>query len=192
MPILIPGKRDRQGRLSRKGRSAVATLQLTAMVDLFTVLAVFLLQNYGSTGAVISIPKEVELPKATATKELKPSSVVTVSKKEISINNTKIASYLEIQQNKDWLIKDLKNEIQKIIQKEKQNKKTTKGNLVSMIKNQKSKNSNSNQEKIDSFLKLTIQADKNVEYLTVKKVIYTAMESGIREVNFAVLGKEKK
>jgi len=43
--IYTPGLRSRRGRAKGSKRDAVAVLQLTAMVDLFTVLVVFLLQT---------------------------------------------------------------------------------------------------------------------------------------------------
>ena len=43
------------------------------------IAQIFLLQSYNTTGEVIHIPKEVELPKATAVKELFPAHVVIVS-----------------------------------------------------------------------------------------------------------------
>jgi biopolymer transport protein ExbD len=36
-------------------------------------------------------------------------------------------------------------------------------------------------------MKITIQADKSVDFLTVKKVMYTVTEAGIAEINFAVI-----
>ena len=41
MPIHVPGKRNKRNKKVGGKRSAVAVLQLTAMVDMFTVLAVF-------------------------------------------------------------------------------------------------------------------------------------------------------
>jgi hypothetical protein len=58
MPIHPPGERFRYSRLLRKKkgkRDVAAVLQLTAMVDMFTVLVVFLLQNYNVTGQVLYI-----------------------------------------------------------------------------------------------------------------------------------------
>ena len=49
MPIHRPGERHRYHNIlsRRKGkRGLTAILSLTAMVDMFTVLAIFLLQNY--------------------------------------------------------------------------------------------------------------------------------------------------
>ena len=41
----------------RKGkRDVTALLSLTAMVDMFTVLVIFLLQNYNTTGEILYIP----------------------------------------------------------------------------------------------------------------------------------------
>ena len=45
MAIYVPGKRDRRGVRAGAKRNVVAVLQLTAMVDMFTVLVVFLLQK---------------------------------------------------------------------------------------------------------------------------------------------------
>ncbi|MEK7356260.1 MAG: adventurous gliding motility protein S, partial [Bdellovibrionota bacterium] len=61
MAIYAPGRRDRHNRPERStSRSVMAHLSLTAMVDMFTVLAVFLLQNYQTTGEVIDITDNVE------------------------------------------------------------------------------------------------------------------------------------
>jgi biopolymer transport protein ExbD len=34
---------------------------------------------------------------------------------------------------------------------------------------------------------MTIQADQKIDFLTLKKVMYTATEAGIVQINFAVL-----
>ena len=57
MAIHAPGRRARNNkRAMGPKRNAVASLSLTALVDMFTVLTIFLLQNYNSTGEVIHIP----------------------------------------------------------------------------------------------------------------------------------------
>ena len=107
MAIFRPGQRHRyHNLLKRKSskRGVTATLSLTAMVDLFTVLVIFLLQNYNTTGEIIFIPKEVILPKANRVNELKPSVVVTVSAKEVLIDRTKVATFEEVQAATDWEI----------------------------------------------------------------------------------------
>lgn len=195
MAIFIPGKRDRHGRLKAGGRSAVAVLQLTAMVDLFTVLAVFLLQNYASTGEVISMKKDIQLPSASATKKLNPSPVVLISHKEIALNQKKISNYSDVRQSKDWIIQDLQQALTALIQKEKQKHKQSQQKLHHLIKQAKNTliSSPEDRKKIKEIShKITIQADKSIDFLTIKKVIFTALESGVHEVNFAVLQSKKK
>jgi len=110
MAIHPPGEKFRNSRLlsRKKGkRDVVAILSLTAMVDMFTVLVVFLLQNYNITGQVIYIPKEVTLPKAERIKDLKPAVVVTISKKEILLDKTSVISFDDLRAQADWMIQPL-------------------------------------------------------------------------------------
>ena len=50
------------------------------------------------------------------------------------------------------------------------------------------------EEKEDPFAwkKITIQSDKDIDFLTVKKVMYTVSEAGAGEINFAVIKKSDK
>ena len=60
MAIHRPGERFRYHNIlsKRKGKRGVtAVLSLTAMVDMFTVLAIFLLQNYNVKDFIVYTPK---------------------------------------------------------------------------------------------------------------------------------------
>ena len=81
MAIYAPGIRDRRGYMKAGKKSLVVSLSLTAMVDMFTVLAVFLLQNYKVEE--IQLKKTVPLPQATAVKKLRPAHVVVVTQDQI-------------------------------------------------------------------------------------------------------------
>ena len=186
MPIKVPGHRDRHGRKGGGKRSAVAVLQVTAMVDMFTVLAVFLLQNYATTGHVIHIAEDVELPSAGTVRELKPSNVVVISPNEISFNNEKVADFTAIKEQEDWAVPGLDEMIKKSIEEGEEEKKS----LANQIRDAVNKNSEVVEDEIDSFRKMTIQADKEVDFLTIKKVMYTITNAGIYEINFAVLKVE--
>src|SRR5438067_1274598 len=105
MPIHVPGKRNRHGRLKTGKRGAVAVLNMTAMVDMFTVLCVFLLQNYATTNQVLPMPEKVELPAAHEVKELKPSNVVVIANDGVSLNNIKVADFRTVKEQEDWTIK---------------------------------------------------------------------------------------
>ena len=38
--------------------------------------------------------------------------------------------------------------------------------------------------KILEYEKMTLQADENIDFLTIKKVMFTLQEAGIKEINF--------
>lgn len=191
MAIHIPGRRNRHNK-RKKGakRSIVAVLQLTAMVDMFTVLTVFLLQNYATTGEVIFIPKEVKLPNAAAVKELHPSNVVVVSNENIMLNNQVLVPFTKVKEQEDWMINELKESIEKLIAEGEKQKLTLGNQIKQAVSNTKTADGKPvAAEEVDPFRKITIQADKEVDFLTVKKVMFTVTEAGIFEINFAVIRK---
>src|ERR1700733_10002961 len=109
MPIYAPGNRGRgKRRMAVSGsRSPIAELSLTSMVDMFTILVVFLLMNYSSTGEIIYIPKDVKLPKASQTKELKPAHIVTLTQTDVVLDKETVASLADVKAQKDWMITKL-------------------------------------------------------------------------------------
>ena len=186
MAIFRPGQRHRNHNiLKRRGnkRSTTAILSLTAMVDMFTVLAIFLLQNYNTTGEILYIPKEVTLPKANRVLELKPSLVVTVSSKEILIDTTQVATFEEVKNSKSWIIENLRDQARALLEKAK-NEQDAK--LQSKLEKVVNKTVGNETEDPNAWKKVTIQADKSIDYLTLKKIMYSIYEAGGGPINFAV------
>lgn len=188
MPIHVPGKRNRRNKLSGGKRSAVAVLSLTAMVDMFTVLAVFLLQNYATTNQILDMPDKVELPQATSTKELKPSNVVIVSEEGIILNNEVLENFQEVQGSDEWMIEPLKKQVEELIAEGKKEKASL-GNRIQDAVVKARVGEDAIKPELDPFLKMTIQAAKTIDFLSLKKVMYTITEAGIAEINFAVMPK---
>lgn len=187
MAIYKPGERFRYHNIlsrRKKGRSVVALLSLTAMVDMFTVLVVFLLQNFSTPNVLIYIPPDVDLPKAESTKDLQPAFVVTISKNEIYLDKDIIVKNSDVQSQEDWLIQPLHERLVAglAVSKEKyeQNLKNRIRNVVDTAKGEGEEDPELNWNKV------TIQSDKNIDFLTVKKVMYTITEAGAGEINFAV------
>ena len=191
MAIYAPGRRDRHNRGMRSGkRSIVAMLSLTAMVDMFTVLAVFLLQNYQTTGEVIEIDDDVALPMASAVKELKPAHVVVVSKDAIMLDKDIVATFAQVKEQQDWKIDNLYNQlIDRFRAGEERQKLLGLEKLREAVDQNKSE---ANRNKAEDLRRVTVQADKSVDFLTIKKVMYTLYEAGSSEINFAVIKQEGK
>jgi biopolymer transport protein ExbD len=186
MAIQKPGGRHRYHNIlsKRKGkRDVTALLSLTAMVDMFTVLVIFLLQNYNTTGEILYIPKEVVLPKASSVKELKPSHVVTISAKEILLDKDVVATFEEVQGTEEWSIPKLKELLVEALAK---SKAEAEGKLQNKIRDAVENTKGEPADDTNAWSKVTIQSDKGVDFLTIKKVLYTVTEAGAGEINFAV------
>lgn len=191
MAIFQPGVRHRYHNIlkRRKGkRSVTALLSLTAMVDMFTVLAIFLLQSYDVKDFIVYTPKEVVLPKATSIKELKPAFVITISNKEILLDKDPVATFQEVKAMapSDWMIKSLHDKLKEGLVRSKQEFEAKNQNKLREVVDPKAV---PEVEDPNAWRKITIQSDKDIDFLTVKKVMYTVSEAGAGEINFAVTKK---
>lgn len=186
MAIHKPGQRHRYHNLlkrRRTSRSLTAVLSLTAMVDMFTVLAIFLLQNYNTTGEILYIPKEVTLPKANKVIELSPSVVITVSSKEVLIDSTQVATFADVQAAENWVIPNLRDQTRIFLEKAKAEYEAKLQNRLTSVVD---KTLGKEVQDPNEWKKVTIQADKSIDYLTLKKIMYSVYEAGGGPINFAV------
>lgn len=193
MAIYAPGKRDRHNRMrGGVGRSVVVMLSLTAMVDMFTVLVVFLLQNYNSTGEVIELPKQVQLPEARVTKELKPSFVVTVSNNEIYLDKDVVATLDTVKAQTDWNIEPLRARLKEAIEKKVTEAQSGLGPTIKQAVQQNAPpvDPKSVPDPLFELKKVTVQAERRMDFLTVKKVMWTVTEAGATQINFAVVKRD--
>ena len=135
-------------------------LNLTAMVDVFTVLLVFLLKSYSSQGTfTANVP--VNLPSSTVKNSSDMNLVVIVTDKELFLENSLISdpSFLSTESP----------EIPKLNEA-----------IGSLLK----KNNLSTYQK-----KVTIWGDRTIPYYTLKKVIYTFVQNGFSDISLAVRQK---
>jgi biopolymer transport protein ExbD len=165
-------------------------LSLTAMVDMFTVLAVFLLQNYQTTGDVIELSDEVVLPKAAKVRELKPATVVVISKGKILVDKLQVATIDEVKAIEEvTVLPNLQARVQDAFRiLEERNRVAG----LSQIRQAVSQGRGEQPARPEDFRRVTVQADRVIDAGTVKKVMYTLTEAGASEINFAVLRDESR
>jgi len=189
--IYVPGRRDRHNRpFDSRKRNVVVMLSLTAMVDMFTVVAVFLLQNYQTTGEVIELSDDVNLPKAGKVRELKPATVVVISRGKILVDKIQVATIAEIKTMPEIsILPNLQARVQDAF-KVLEEKNRLAG--LSQIKQAVNQARGVETTKPEDFKRVTVQADKAMDAGTVKKVMYTLTEAGASEINFAVLRDDAK
>ncbi len=191
MAIRKPGERFRYHNIlgRRKGkRSVTAILSLTAMVDMFTVLVIFLLQAYNSNPIILINPEAVSLPQAQETKDLRPAAVVTIAKGNVYVEKVQVATMEEVLASKDWILPRLQQELLSLLQTK---KAEYDGKLRTRIQNIIGTEPAPTEDP-NEWRKVTLQADKDIEYLSVKKVMYTVSAAGAGEINFAVMKKDSE
>lgn len=75
-----------------KKRSVVADLLLTALIDAFSILVIFLLMSFSSTGEILFMGKGMELPKAAEGSVLERTSVVKIDEGKIFVEDKEVSA----------------------------------------------------------------------------------------------------
>jgi biopolymer transport protein ExbD len=110
------------------------------------------------------------LPEAMNFKDLEQAPIVAVSRESVTLDGRQVADSAELNKENtaDWKINDLYDQ------------------LVTLKNNYKLLHPS------DEFKGLVIvQADKNVDFKVIKKVMYSCGTAGYQNVNFAVQQKAK-
>lgn len=130
-------------------------LNLTSMMDAMTIILLFLLKTYSTTGAIISPSSDLRLPYSLSTEAPHKELTVSVTQQNILVSDKKVMSVKDINPNAKAIV-PLFRELNKRANEAKQNE-------------------------IDYGIKFTnevmIVADENVPFQLLFKVIYTCGSS---------------
>src|SRR6478672_2904615 len=94
-------------------KSTYAELNLTSMVDMLTILVVFLLQTFSASGELLSVQKNIVLPEAQNFKDLEQAPIIAVSKDSVTLDGRMVANaeQLNAENTADWKITDLHDQL---------------------------------------------------------------------------------
>jgi biopolymer transport protein ExbD len=67
-------------------KSGYAELNLTSMVDMLTILVVFLLQTFSASGELLTVSKNIQLPEAVNFKDLEQAPIIAISRDAVTLN----------------------------------------------------------------------------------------------------------
>lgn len=73
-------------------RELAADLLLTALIDAFSILVIFLLMSFSSSGDILTLSKDMELPKAGLVEVLDHNPVVKVDANQIFLENQAVTA----------------------------------------------------------------------------------------------------
>lgn len=161
--------------MDRRAPSAFK-IQITSMVDMFVILLVFLLKSY-STSPINITPKEgLSIPESTS--NVDPIDVIKliVSKDAVFVEDEKIVDLVEGKLN----AQDLDSSDDQFIRK-----------LYEAL-DQHAEKAKSISEVNEEFIfdgKILLQADRDLNYDVLKRVMYTSMMAGYADVKLAVASK---
>jgi biopolymer transport protein ExbD len=182
MPVHVTGPRmgnsipfKHLGGKGKHGRKGVfASLNLTAMVDMMTMLVVFLLSTFSASGEILMAQKGVELPTATNDKELKRAPIVTITKDTIAFKGEPVADprVLVDDTSMEWKIIELFDRLQ-----------------LERYNFDKSDMPEEQKEALRGTI--VLQADKSVEAKVLNRVMKTCFAAGYPNIMFAITKKGK-
>ena len=160
---------------ARTGGGASGGLMLTSMLDILTTILFFLMQNFSQVKADFQIGKDISLPYSTAIQNPIPALQLVITKNAILLDNQQIAEIA----NGDVKRTDLFRDGVTILP------------LAQELKKQKERSKIQNAGGKDSWVgSIVMQADKDLQFALLKKVIYTAGISDFVMFKLAVLKKE--
>jgi len=163
-------KRDERRRRRRTGLRSSSSVNLISMMDILTVLLLFLLKSYVAGGEVMVPPAGIKLPSSSADHPPQSSLVVAIDEDEILVGNERVASVSEAVGRGGLEIAPLASRLNSI--------RTQQDEITRLQGGSAAVNHVA-----------TIQGDRNIEFRVLQKVMYTLNQSGYENISLAVIQK---
>lgn len=161
----------------KKMNAVSSGLMLASMLDILMAILFFLLKNYSTAVTDFNLGRDIALPNSSAIMPPMPALQLVVTQKAIMLDEKEVATIV----NGDISRKDLYKDGVSIIP------------LMQALKAQKDRSLYiQNNSDTHSFTgTIVLQADKNLQFNVLKKIIYTAGISDFVMLKLAVLKKDE-
>jgi biopolymer transport protein ExbD len=156
---------SRRMRRMMRNKRAVPKLQLTSLMDVFTVLVFFLMLN-SATVENLQTPKEITLPESVVDAKPRETVVIFVGKEEVLVQGVPVARVAEIAA--------AENEIPAISARLAELSERVIGLSTQAVAESQ---------------EVTVLADKAVPFSVLKKIMATCTAQGYTRVSLAVVQK---
>ncbi len=152
-------------RMSRN-RMKIGKINLTSLMDVFTILVFFLLVNSGSV-ELVEAPKEVNLPESNEETKPRETVVIFVSPEEVLVQGTVVARVGDVLEGDETSLDPLMAEL---------------AILKDRIIGESTQTVAESQE-------VTILADRSVPFVVVRRIMSACTGEGYENVSLAVIQK---
>jgi biopolymer transport protein ExbD len=157
---------DRMGR-SRKRRHPA--MNLTSLMDVFTILVFFLLVN-SSNSEVLEPPKKITLPDSVVETKPKETTVIVVSAETVMVQGEVVARVEDIINTKQDAILEISNKLEEV-----------KKNVIGI-----------STKTISESREVTILSHKTVPFKVLRKIMSSCTYAGYEKISLAVIQKAKQ
>jgi biopolymer transport protein ExbD len=154
-------------RMSKKRLKLITKMNLTSLMDVFTILVFFLLVNSGAA-ETLETPKEVELPLSNVHSKPRETVVIFVGKEQIVVQGEPVALVADVLESPGAAIEPIMARLAMI-----------KENIIGSRTAQAAESQ-----------EVTILADKSVPFSVIKQIMSTCTSQGYGHISLAVMQKD--
>ncbi len=150
-------------RMSRN-RVKITKMNLTSLMDVFTILVFFLLVNSGSV-ELVEAPKNVKLPESQVDTKPRETVVIFVSPEDVLVQGKIVARVDDILAGQAGTFDPLTSRLAEL-----------KGSIIGP-----------STMAVAGSLEVTILADKSVPFVVIRRIMTTCTDEGYENVSLAVI-----
>lgn len=156
----------RMKRMARNHKKKLPAMNLTSLMDVFTILVFFLLVN-SSNSEVLEPPKKITLPESVVETKPRETVVVMVSDEAVSIQGEPIVETSEVIARKQDAIVEISDRLRSV-----------KNNVIGV-----------STKVVAESKEVTILSHKTVPFKVLRKVISSCTFAGYEKVSLALIQK---
>ena len=150
-------------RMTRAQRNKAGALNLTSLMDVFTILVLYLLVNQSAV-EIVEPPKDVKLPDSVVESKPRQTVVLMVSEEVVSIQGEPIATIEDIKANKTGVIVPVRDALKKV-----------KDNIIG-----------DTTEAVAKSKEVTIMAHRTVPFEVLRTLMSSCTSAGYTKISLAV------
>ncbi len=159
-------KNSRRLKRMSRNRMAVPKMNITALMDIFTILVFFLLVNSATT-EVLETPKQITLPASVVEQKPRETIVIFISENDVTVQGESVVRTNDILKAETQNIDAIGRRLDELSE-----------NVIGL-----------STQTIAQSKEVTILADREVPFAVIKRVMSTCTSRGYTKISLAVLQK---
>jgi len=156
-------KNSRRMKRMARNRKKVSGLNLTSLMDVFTILVFFLLANSGSN-EVLTPPKQIKLPDSVVETKPRETVAIIVNQDDVLVQGDAVVKTASLLEGDKIVIPEIRERLDQLGQ-----------NIIGI-----------STKTIADSQEITVLADRTIPFKVLKKVMSTCTLSGYGKISLAV------